>query len=221
MVICCVGKDLDHRFKVDEVLSIHHLQLFIKLKDLAFKTIQLNLFIHDFRPGWNLRASGLWETSQEIVHEIIVTLGWRIFSCLVRQCVLTKESHDLLSIGSTKTFSSTEFVRDFIIACSIIARQFSKDTITEVDIDYLVIFSGWEQGISRVVGGSCRNFTWLLLLRSTTWSLSLNFTNFVPFSFSVAPHVGKCDSIFLEYLHKSVGLSLDSSFDLSFEVRNF
>ena len=219
MVICCVCKDLDHRFKVDEVLSIHHLQLFIKLKDLAFKAIQLNLFIHDFRPGWNLRASRLRQSSHEIVHDIIITLGRRIISCLVRQGVLTKESNDLLSIGSTKTFSGTEFVRDFIIACSIIARQFSKDTIAKVDIDHLVIFSGWEQVVSRVVCGSCRNFTWLL--RSTTWSLSLNFTNFVPLSFGIAPHVGKCDSIFLEYLHKSVGLSLDSSFDLSPEVRNF
>ena len=202
-------------------MSIHHLQLFIKLKDLAFKAIQLNLFIHDFRPGWNLRTSRLRECSHEIVHDIIVTLGRRIISCLVRQGVLTKESNDLLSISSTKTFSGTEFVRDFIIACSIIARQFSKDTIAKVDIDYLVIFSGREQGVSRVVGGSCRNFTWLLLLRSTTRSLSLNFTNFVPLSFGIAPHVGKCDFIFLEYLHKSVGLSLDSSFDLSLEVRNF
>ena len=60
MVILCVGKDLDHRFEIDEVLSIHHLQLFIKLQYLAFETIQLDLFIHEFLSGWNLTTGRLW-----------------------------------------------------------------------------------------------------------------------------------------------------------------
>ena len=220
MVICCVGKDLDHRFKVDEVLSIHHLQLFIELKDLTFETIQLNLFIHDFSSGWNLAACRLRESSQEIVHELIVTLRRSFFSRLVRQGVLTKEGNNLLRIGSTKTLSGTEFVRDFIIACTIIAWQFSEDTIAKVDIDHFVVFSGWEKVVTRVVGGSCRDFTWLLSSTSAS-SLPLNFSDFVPLSFGIAPHVGICNSIFLEYLHESVGLSGNSSFNLSLEVRNF
>ena len=219
MVICCVGKDLDHRFKIDEVLSIHHLQLFIKLKYLAFESIQLNLFIHDLSPRWNLGASRLRQTSQQIVQELTVTLRRWIISCLIRQGVLTKECNDLLSISTTKTFSSAEFVRDFIIACTIIARQFSEHTIAEVDIDHFVVFSSREQVIAGVVSGSCRNFTWLL--SSTSWSLTLYFSNFVPLSFSIAPHVCICNTIFLEYLHISVRLSGNSTFNLSLEVRNF
>ena len=55
------------------------------------------------------------------------------------------------------------------------------------------------------------------LLSCLAWVLY--FTNLVPLTFSVTPHVGKSNIIFFENLDKSVRLAADLAFYLSLEVR--
>ena len=101
-------------------------------------------------------------------------------------------------------FPTAELICRLQIVASIVAGQFTEDSITEVNIDDLVVLSCLEKRITwvlfRFADSTC--VTLAGLLGGLTWILDLS--DFVPLFLSVAPHESKCDSILAENLDKAV-----------------
>ena len=110
----------------------------------------------------------------------------------------------MLSIATAEALSGAELVGDFRVVGSIVDGQLAEHSIAEVDIDDFVVLACWEESIALIVGrgtdASSASLTGLL--GGLAWVLDL--TNLVPFVLCVAPHVGKCNAIFLEDLHETI-----------------
>ena len=129
--------------------------------------------------------------------------------------------NNLFDKRATKALSGAKLVRSFKVVRTVVAGKLSEDTVTKVHIDYLIVLASFKQSITLVVSrlADSTGIPLAGLLSGLAWVLY--FSNLVPLTFCVAPHVGVGHIVFAEYLDKAVRLALNLALDRLLEVRKF
>lgn len=106
---------------------------------------------------------------------------------------------------STKLFSYTKFFSSCYHIISGIERQFTHHSLSQINIEYIIIFSSGEKLISFII-------FWLRYTLSSGSSLCTgvnNFSHILPFFFHAFPHISWWHSIFFEHLNITFSFSLN------------
>ena len=133
---------------------------------------------------------------------LLIILNWCSF---LRDCILANESLNLVNVGPTQLFSYTKFLCGCYHIIPSAKWQFTHHSISQINIEYIIIFSCREKLITFVI---------FLLWKSLTSRSSLstwinNFSNIFPFIFHSFPHISRRHSIFFENLNISFSFTLN------------
>mmetsp|Transcript_36930 Transcript_36930/g.48553 ORF Transcript_36930/g.48553 Transcript_36930/m.48553 type:complete len:339 (-) Transcript_36930:765-1781(-) len=211
MEVLWLRKHLYHRLKHDELLGVHGVELGVEFKDFLLAAVELDSIVEDARAARDLAALRL-RRFEELAHQVLIALSCRILRWVdlpgsIRQGVLSQELDDLFYIGATEVLSRTELVGDVEIVRTVVAGQLAEDTVSQVHIDHLVVLTGGEKRITRVVGRRADTSSVALARLLGSLARVLHLANLVPLVLCVTPHEGKGDAILAEDLDEAVRLA--------------
>lgn len=133
---------------------------------------------------------------------LFIVLSWGSF---LRDSILTYKSLNLVYVRSAHFLSNTKFFCGYYHVIPIVERQFTHHSISQINIEYMIIFSRREKFIAIIIfllwkslSSRCPLCTWINY-----------FSNVFPFLFHDFPHISRWYSIFFEHLNISFSFSFN------------